>query len=219
VNRCLWAMAAFGTWCCHKDRLYHLENPWQQPSFAENGEVPPPISEADLEKLFGALEANDQVKFPWRTLFELARETGMRRGELARFAWRDVHKGDRRAFVISSHRRGLNKARVTRPVALTTRALELLDALPHRKDGLVFGRVPDARRAFRRAAAAAGVERVWLHLMRHLGATETGRVGASLADIMAFGGWASPRMAQRYTHSDHQRQLELAARREAARRR
>jgi hypothetical protein len=46
---------------------------------------------------------------------------------------------------------------------------------------------------------------VSLHRMRHLGAIETGRVGASLADIMAFGGWSSPRMAQRSTHSDHHR--------------
>ena len=51
-----------------------------------------------------------------------------------------------------------------------------------------------------------------------MGATETGRVGASLADLMAFGGWASPRMAQRYSHSDHRRQLEIARRREEARR-
>ncbi len=42
-------------------------------------------------------------------------------------------------------------------------------------------------------------------------------MGASLADLMAFGGWASPRMAQRYSHSDHRRQLEIAERREAAR--
>ncbi|HET6437023.1 MAG TPA: hypothetical protein VFG59_03100 [Anaeromyxobacter sp.] len=67
--------------------------------------------------------------------------------------------------------------------------------------------------ADRDGAERCAVE-VW---KRHVGATETGRVGASLADLMAFGGWASPRMAQRYSHSDHRRQLEIARRREEAR--
>lgn len=216
VNRLLWAMAAFGTWCV--ERRYHLTNPWSQPSFAENGEPPPPIDQQDLERIFAAVEGRPGATFPWRALFEFSRETGLRRGELARLARRDIHNADRLAYVVSSHRRGLNKGRTTREVALNGRALEILEQLPKRKDGLVFGPIPDARRAFRAAAKASGLERVWLHLMRHVGATETGRVGASLADIMRFGGWASPRMAQRYTHSDHRRQLELQERREAARR-
>jgi integrase len=224
VNRLLWAMGAFGAWCI--ERRYHLTNPWSQPSFAENDERPPPITEADLEAIFKALKSPTGPlpshgarprRFPWRALFEFARETGMRKSELERLARRDIHKEDRKAYVVSSHARGLNKGRRTREVALTRRALELLEQLPNREDGLVFGPIPDARRAFRAAAKAAGLERVWLHLMRHVGATETGRVGASLADIMRFGGWASPRMAQRYTHSDHRRQLELQDRREAAR--
>lgn len=224
VNRLFWAMAAFGTWCV--ERKYHLANPWSQPSFAEGAEPPPPITEDDLERVFAALEdprgplpshGARKNRFPWRALFEFARETGMRKGELARLARRDIHKEDRRAYVVSSHGRGLTKAKVTREVALTRRALEILEELEERKDGLVFGPVPDPRRAFARAARAAGLERVWLHLMRHVGATETGRAGASLADLMRFGGWASPRMAQRYTHSDHRRQLEVQDRREAAR--
>jgi site-specific recombinase XerD len=215
VNRLLWAMGAFGTWCV--ERRYHLTNPWSQPSFAEGAEPPPPIAQEDLDRIFAALEARPQTTFPWRALFELARETGLRRGELERLARRDIHTADRLAYVVSAHARGLNKGKRTREVALNGRALEVLEQLPKRKDGLVFGPVPDARRAFRAAAKATGLERVWLHLMRHVGATETGRVGASLADIMRFGGWASPRMAQRYTHSDHRRQLELQDRREAAR--
>lgn len=217
VNRLVWALAAFGAWCVK--RRYHLTNPWTQPSFAENDEPPPPVTDEDLERIFAAVDARRGAMFPWRALFELARETGMRRGELARLAWRDVHKADRMAYVVSSHRRGLNKGQKTREVALSLRAMEVLKQLgkKKRKDGLVLGPIPDARRAFRAAAKASGIERVWLHLMRHVGATETGRVGASLADVMRFGGWASPRMAQRYTHSDRQRQLELQDRRAAAR--
>jgi hypothetical protein len=47
---------------------------------------------------------------------------------------------------------------------LSPRALEILELLPKRDDSLIFGRIPDPRRAFRTAAKAAGPERVWLHL-------------------------------------------------------
>jgi integrase len=215
VNRLLWAMGAFGAWCV--ERRYHLSNPWSQESFAEDALPPPTVSEDELARVFEALERRTQTTFPWRALFEFARETGLRRSELARLGRADVELGERRAWVVSSNRRGHNKAQRLRSVALTARALEVLEALPERKDGLVFGPIPDARRAFVAAAKGAGLERVWLHLMRHVGATETGRAGASLADLMAFGGWASPRMAHRYSHSDHRRQLEIAERRDAAR--
>jgi integrase len=215
VNRLFWAMASFGGWCVK--RRYHLENPWSIESLAEDDLPPPTVTEEELARIFAGLENRPQATFPWRALFEFARETGLRRSELARLARRDINETERRADVVSSHARGLTKSGKRRTVALTRRALEILAALPERKDGLVFGRIPDPRRAFAAATKAAGLERVWLHLMRHVGATETGRAGASLADLMGFGGWASIRMAQRYTHTDHRRQVEIADRRDANR--
>lgn len=133
-------------------------------------------------------------------------------GELGRLARADIEPDERRAWVVSSGSRGHNKARRLRSVALSQRALQVLEQLPKRKDGLVFGPIPDPRRTFAAAAKAAGLERVWLHLMRHQ-ASRIGRAGAGMADLMAFGGWNSPRMVQRYTHSDHyRRQVELVDR-------
>ncbi len=59
-------MAAFG----NIERRYHLANPWSQPSFAENGEVPPAIGEEELARIFAPLENRPGAVFPWRLLFE-----------------------------------------------------------------------------------------------------------------------------------------------------
>ncbi len=220
VNRLMWAMAAWGAWCV--ERAYHTENPWSGHDNLPEDQLPPPAVEAaQLEQLLAALEdpsgplpshGRRPNRFPWRALFEVAVETGLRRGELGRLARADIDRAERRAWIVSSHARGHNKARRLRSVALSRRALAVIDAQALRQDGLVFGPVPDPRRAFARGAKAAGLGRVWLHLMRHTGATRIGRAGASLADLMGFGGWASVKMAQRYTHTDHRRQLELVDR-------
>jgi integrase len=211
VNRTMWALAAFGSWCV--ERGYHTENPWARHDSLPEDQLPPPTVDAEtLGKILGAVEADPQVRFPWRALFSLASETGLRKGEIGRLAWADVDRAERRAWVISSHARGHNKARRLRSVALTVETLADLDALPRRPDGLVFGPIPDPRRAFARAVKGSGLERVWLHLMRHTAATTVGKTGAGLADLMAFGGWTSLRMAQRYTHTDHRRQRDLVDR-------
>jgi integrase len=208
----MWALGAFGAWAL--ERKYHLENPWAgHENLPEDALPPPTVDEDQLAAILAAVEADPQVRFPWHALFAFAHETGLRKGELGRLGWSDIERNERRAWVVSSHARGHNKGRRLRSIALSVEAMRILDApWVRRSDGLVFGPVPDPRRAFARAAKHAGLERVWLHLMRHTAATRVGRAGASLADLMGFGGWASMRMAQRYTHTDHRRQLELVDR-------
>lgn len=154
VNRLFWAMAAFGVWSI--ERRYHLSNPWSVVSFAEDALPPPSVTEQDLAAVFKALEHRGQSTFPWRALFEFARETGLRRSELGRLARVDIEEGERRAWVVSSHRRGQNKGRRLRSVALTSRALAILHELPEREDGLVCGRIPDKRRAFASGGTGRG---------------------------------------------------------------
>jgi integrase len=103
----------------------------------------------------------------------------LRKSELARLKHEDIRKADRIAFIVSTRKRGRTKSRKMRPVVLSSRALEILDQLPRRLDGYVFGRIPDARRAFQTAAKAAGVGRLWLR--------------------------SSGRMADRYTHARMER--------------
>jgi integrase len=199
VNRTMWMLAAFGSWCV--ERKYHTENPWSLESLPETQAPPPAIDDATLARVLVALSAR------WRPVVEFAAETGLRKGELGRLRWEDV-AGDV-AWVVSSHARGLTKARKTRPVPLSRRALSVLAALARRPDGLVFGPVGDPRRAFRRAAEAAGLGRVWMHLFRHAAASRAAEAGASVAEIQLLGGWSSSRMAERYTHARLERLRDL----------
>jgi integrase len=200
VNRLFWALAAFGAWCV--ERGYHTSNPWSVESLPES-QLPVPVVEgAQLARVLIALPAR------LRPLVEFAGETGMRKGELGRLAWPDVELDARRAWVVSAHGRGLTKSRRTRGVPLSRRAMEILGAVPEAKRvGLVFGPVGDPRRAFKTAATAAGLDRVWMHLFRHLAASSMAARGASTADLVSFGGWSSSRMADRYSHTHHKRLL------------
>lgn len=201
VNRTMWALAAFGRWCL--ERGYHLSNPWKIPPLPEPSGPVPEVSEEAISRVILALPSR------WRPVVELARETGLRKAELGRLRWDDIDLAGRRLEVVSSHARGLTKSRKPRTVPLSRRAVAVLEALPRRLDGLVFGPVGDPRRAFRKAARAAGLPRVWLHLFRHAAASALARRGASNADLLAFGGWSSSRMVDRYTHTTHKRLLEL----------
>jgi integrase len=191
VNRTFWMLAAFGEWCI--ERQYHLANPWKVESLPETQNPPPAVDDATLARVLMSLSAR------WRPVVEFAAETGMRKGELGRLRWEDI-AGDV-AWIVSSHKRGLTKARKTRPVPLSRRALGVLEALPRRPDGCVFGPVGDPRRAFKRAAEAAGLGRVWMHLFRHAAASRAAEAGASVAELQLLGGWSSARMAERYTHA------------------
>jgi integrase len=217
VNRMMAALAAFGQWCLVEGRSYHTGNPWAKHAPLPEDQLPVPTLEAEqldlvlaaLEDPVGPLPSHGRRKnrAPWRTIVELARETGLRRGELGRIRWDDIRRGA--LVVVSSKARGRTKSRRMRTIPLSARAVELLAALPRRPDGFVFGRIPDGRRAFARAAKAAGLERTWLHLFRHLFASRLAERGAGRADLREAGGWSSSRMADRYTHARLERLREL----------
>lgn len=217
VNRMMAALAAFGQWCLVEGRGYHTGNPWAKHAPLPEDQLPVPVLEAEqLDAVLAALEdpagplpshGRRRNRAPWRAIVEVARETGLRRGELGRVRRDDIRDGV--LFVVSSRSRGRTKSRKMRAIPLSQRAVELLASLPKRADGLVFGRIPDGRRAFARAASAAGLERVWMHLFRHLFASRLAERGAGRADLREAGGWSSSRMADRYTHARMERLREL----------
>lgn len=96
-----------------------------------------------------------------------------------------------------------------RPVPLSSRAQAIIAELPEREDGLLFGPLGDPRQAFETAAKRVGLERVWIHLFRHLFATRLSERGAGGHDLLAAGGWSSERMVRWYTHARMQRLLHL----------
>jgi integrase len=208
VNRLMAAMAAFGEWCLVEGRGYHTANPWaRHKPLAEDEVAVPDLEEEQLERVLRALEEPAELpqhgrrkyRYPWRLIVEFARETGLRKGELGRIRRDEVRDGV--LFVTSSRARGRTKSRRMRPIPLSERALEVLERLPKRKDGLVFGKIGDPRAAFRTAAKAAGLERLWMHLWRHLFASRLAERGAGRHELRDAGGWSSSRMADRYTHA------------------
>ena len=214
VNRLMAALAAFGAWCMVEGRQYHTSNPWAGHEPLPEDDLPiPEVSRAQLDRLLAALEGPDPdalpqhgarpFRAPWRKIAEFARETGLRRGELGRIHRDDIR--DRTLFVVSSRARGRTKSRKLRPIPLSSSAIAIAEDLPRRRDGLLFGPIPDPRRAFKTAAKAAGLERVWLHLFRHLFASRLAERGAGRAELRDAGGWSSGRMADRYTHARMER--------------
>lgn len=216
VNRMMAALAAFGEWCLVEGRQYHMTNPWAGHAPLPEDELPvPDLEEEQVQRVLAALDQPTKLeqhgrrryRYPWRAIVELARETGLRKGELAR-----LRREDRRGatlYVVSSRARGHTKARKMRPIPLSSRARAILDALPERKDGFVFGPIGDPRAAFRTAARAAGLTRVWLHLWRHLFASRLAERGAGRHELRDAGGWSSSKMADRYTHARMDRLREL----------
>jgi integrase len=202
------AMAAFGAWCTVEGRGYHTSNPWaKHEPLAEDELAVPDLEDEQLELVLQALDepatlpqhGRRKYRYPWRAIVEFARETGLRKGELGR-ARRDAIR-DGVLFVESSRARGRTKSRKLRAIPLSSRALELLEQAPRRKDGLVFGPIGDPRAAFRTAAKAAGLERLWMHLWRHLFASRLAERGAGRHELRDAGGWSSSKMADRYTHA------------------
>jgi integrase len=216
VNRMMAALAAFGEWCLVEGRHYHTANPWAGHAALAEDELPvPEMAEEQIARVLQALDepailpshGRRRYAYPWRAIVEFARETGLRKSEIAR-----LHREDRRGstvYVVSSRARGRTKARKMRPIPLSSRAQEILDALPARPDGRLFGDIGDPRAAFRTAAKAVGLERLWLHLWRHLFASRLAERGAGRHDLRDAGGWSSSRMADRYTHTRMDRLREL----------
>jgi integrase len=209
-NRLLASLAAFGRWCLVEGRGYHTTNPWAGHEPLPEDQTPiPDVPAKALQAVLRALDDPGRFRFAWRTLVEFARETGLRKGELGRMRWEDLRLEERVAWLPSTRRRGHTKARKMRPVILSALAVQLLESLPRRIDGAVFGKVPDPRRAMKTAARAAGVPRLWLHLFRHLFASRLAERGAGRHELRDAAGWSSSRMADRYTHARLERLREL----------
>jgi len=104
------------------------------------------------------------------------------------------------------------------PAHVTTELAQHLErhAAPGR-DGLLFPgpngghRVPSTtRRAFKTAAANAGHSELKIHDLRHTAAVMAARTGATVAELQARLGHASPKAAMRYQHAAQDRDRYIA---------
>ena len=128
-------------------------------------------------------------------LITWAIETAMRRGEIA--AMRREHL-DRQARVLLIPE---TKTGTPRRVPLSTAALTVLDSLPRRLDGRVWGMRPDSiSQAFERVCKAAGIEGLTFHDLRHEATSRLFEKGLNPMEVAAITGHKTLQMLKRYTH-------------------
>lgn len=134
---------------------------------------------------------------PWLpAAVALAVETAMRQGELLALRWKEVDKGRRLAMLRET------KNGEARAVPLSSRALQVLQALPVSVDGRV---IPQDRmtvyKAFERAVARAGIQDYTWHDLRHEALSRLAERGdLSVLELAAVSGHKTLQMLKRYTH-------------------
>ena len=129
-------------------------------------------------------------------------ETAMRRGEIAAMRWehldRTPHAGgnEARVLLIPETKNG-----TPRRVPLSVAALAVLDGLPRRIDGRVWGMRPDSiSQAFERVCKAAGITGLTFHDLRHEATSRLFEKGLGLMEVASITGHKTVQMLKRYTH-------------------
>ena len=128
-------------------------------------------------------------------LITWAIETAMRRGEIAAMRWEHL---DRKARVLLIPE---TKNGTPRRVPLSVAALAVLDGIPRRIDGQVWGMRPDSiSQAFERVCGAAGIEGLTFHDLRHEATSRLFEKGLNPMEVAAITGHKTLQMLKRYTH-------------------
>ena len=122
-------------------------------------------------------------------------ETAMRRSEIAGMRWEHLDRKDR-VLLIPETKNG-----TPRQVPLSTVALEVLDTLPRRVDGRVWGMRPDSiSQAFERVCKASGIGGLTFHDLRHEATSRLFEKGLNPMEVAAITGHKTLQMLKRYTH-------------------
>ena len=133
---------------------------------------------------------------PWmRPLVRFAIETAMRQGELLSLRWEHVDLRTRTAHLKNT------KNGEARTVPLSSRAVAVLEVLPHSIDGRVFPITAQAvKLAWGRACRRAGIEGLHFHDLRHEATSRLAERLPNLIELAAVTGHKDLRMLKRYYH-------------------
>jgi integrase len=153
------------------------------------------LTSAEEARLLDALRPTGR-RSPWLyPLVVLALETAMRRGELLGLRWQDVNLVKR---IATLHDTKNGEGRV---VPLSSRAVEILKALPRSISGHVIPMTPFAAcAAFDRATDRANIDGLRFHDLRHTAITRMAEKLPNVIELAAVSGHKSLRMLQRYYH-------------------
>lgn len=171
-----------------------------------------PLSARERDAFLRALRGTSAGRVYTIMFYTAARKSDLERLRLRQVNWRT-------GFVTLPPRQTKSRQRgqelYLHPKALAALRAEVRERQVVEPDALVFGPI-DLRAAFKHALDAAGIrDRDGLvphHVTRHTAATLAGDAGASLAELMAFGRWATPGMAARYMRVSAQRAKSAAER-------
>lgn len=152
------------------------------------------LSEPERVNLLEACDAS--TLFCMRAIVELAIETLCRRGEILALNLKDVDLVTKEAHV------RMSKNGKPRKIGLSSRAVEIIKALPRTFDGKLFNikSVSSFEKAFIAVVRKAGISDFHFHDLRHTGATYLAENGWTTIELMAQGGWSSPAMVARYAN-------------------
>ena len=172
----------------------------QIPKPKEVAREPKRITEADMQQLEMAAQANHKRNPYMKPLIRLAVETGMRRGELLNIAWSDVDlaKGFIRIPAVKA------KTNKDRNIPLTPKAKRIVADLAVDNDNqeLVFDVTGNAVRcAFQHLRERAGMPHLHFHDFRHEAVSRFYDMGLTTPEVMAISGHRSVDMVERYSHA------------------
>lgn len=129
----------------------------------------------------------------------LSVETAMRQGEVLGLQWSAVDLSKQLVFLAASG----TKNKKARKVPLSSRAVDLLEALPRHISGRV---IPLEKQtlasAFRTAAKRAGAVDYRWHDVRHEALSRLAEKGLSVAELATMSGHKTWKLLERYVHHD-----------------
>lgn len=171
------------------------------------------ITPAEIEAI---IQHSESIELPY--LLRLGAATGMRRGEIAGLRWDDIDP-QRRIAVLHTSKTGEGRI-----VPLSSAALAVIQAMPRRLDGRLFGMKPNAfskamRRAIDRArsnyvatCAEKGTQpdsqflvAIHLHDARHEAISSMFEIGLNPMEVASISGHKTMAMLRRYTHLQAER--------------
>lgn len=155
------------------------------------------LSQAEEQALLQATAPINR-RSPWvQPVIVLALETAMRRGELLGLEWQHINL-ERRTALLPDTKNGTRRV-----VPLSSRAVEVLRALPRSLHGGVFPISEAAlHQRFKQACERAGIEGLRFHDLRHTATTRLAQKLPNLAELSAVTGHKSLQMLKRYFHPD-----------------
>lgn len=148
------------------------------------------ISDEEIDQIEAASES---LLLPKIVRFIVQGFTAMRRGEISKMRREHI-----RGTTLAIPETKTDKPRV---IPLNNTALAILESLPLRLDGWVWGIKPDSiTQAFARAVKRAGLDDITIHDTRHEATSRLFEMGLEIQEVAAITGHDDWESLKRYTH-------------------